>query len=168
MTDSRITGNAYGLNEVQEAERNRHMWKLRLDGKTQAEIAAEVGLSQSQVSRIFSEMVKDYVLEELDTYLSIQLNRLEMVAETSWELAQAEYYAHGNGRLIRDENGNVISDIGPKLAAVAKYMDAIKEINKLRGLYAPEKKEVSTKVEVNPTILSLIQQTQESDDASQD
>jgi len=154
-------------NEAQYAERNKRIWQLRLEGKSQRAIAAEVGLSQAQVNRILNEMADNHSSEELDKYFTIQLNRIEAVVEMTWQLAQAEYLAHGNGKLIRDTEGNPIVDIAPNLAAYSRYMDALKELNKLKGLYAPEKREISGQVDFAPEVMERLAAIEERDrDAS--
>ena len=164
--EERITGHAYNLNEAQVAERNKTIWQLRLEGKSQAAIAEEVGLSQSQISRILDEMAENHSSEELDKYFILQLNRIEAMVEATWRMAQAEYLAHGNGKLIRDNDGNPIVDVSPNLAAYARYMDALKELNKMKGLYAPEKKEVSGQVDLAPEIMERLRLMEEQDNAS--
>jgi DNA-binding Lrp family transcriptional regulator len=169
MTERRITGNAYSLNEAEVAERNKHIWKLRLAHKTQAEIAEEVGLSQPQISRILDEMAKSHSSEELDTYFSMQISRLENVATTLLDIATRQHIAHNNGRVVRHPDTNeLVTDDGPAMAAYGKYLDVMKEINKLRGLHAPEKKEVTGKMDVSPEVLNLIRDVTESDNVSED
>lgn len=44
-------------------ERNRHIWLLRCQGKTQQQIAAVVGLAQNTVSEILTAQTKQFAIE---------------------------------------------------------------------------------------------------------
>lgn len=151
----RSQSNTY-LSEVEQAERDRRIWQLRLEGKSQRAIASEIGISQTRVHEILTQMVKDHASEDVEKYLQIQLSRLELVSETAWQMVQDEYFAHGNGRIVVDSEGHPLTDISPKLQAMTKYIEALKEVNKLRGLYAPEKKQVESTVNIDPKVSELI------------
>ncbi|TDP29775.1 sigma factor-like helix-turn-helix DNA-binding protein [Nocardia ignorata] len=70
------------LVETQQ-KRNRAL-ELRIEGKSQAEIAQELGVSSSSVSRYITQAVKDITRENAEEYLQLELNRLDAMLAAIW------------------------------------------------------------------------------------
>ena len=81
-------------NEVEQKER---AWLLSIQGKTQTEIAKEIGVDQSTISRWLSELrnegkkhLDDLAHEGVGYLLHQTLEGLNLVISTAWQLYQAK------------------------------------------------------------------------------
>lgn len=70
------------LVETQE-KRNRAL-EMRLAGKSQAEIAEELGVSSSSVSRYITQAVAAITRENAEEYLELELSRLDAMLAAIW------------------------------------------------------------------------------------
>lgn len=70
------------LVETQE-KRNRAL-EMRLAGKSQAEIAEELGVSSSSVSRYITQAVAAITRENAEEYLQLELSRLDAMLAAIW------------------------------------------------------------------------------------
>lgn len=66
--------------EVVQAHRKKHILLRRLEGVSEADIAAELGLSQSQVSRLYQEAMRERVPEDAALALSMRERQLAKLA----------------------------------------------------------------------------------------
>jgi len=131
--------------------RNGEVWRrYAIYGWTQERIAEEHGISQARVSEIITEAKKtmapvdrsELVQQSLDFLREVQARALEIA-----DMAGAPVAVGKDGNILHDpDTGAVVRDYGGRLRALetAAKMDA--QIAKRFGLDAPEKHEVTAKV----------------------
>lgn len=124
--------------------RDGTVWRLYVGGMVQEAIAARVGISQSSVSRILAavrEGIADdrehLVQRERDFLDQLRAQMLDAVAEP---LPPA---VTQSGKLILDENGDLIRDPSNRLAAVDRAVRLHERLGKLLGLDAATKVDLS-------------------------
>lgn len=154
--DPSLTGNSYRLTEAQTVERNKYIWAQRVRGKTQQQIADEVNLDQTTISTIISSMAKEIKLEDASEYVKMQLDRLADLKDRYMEIISREQVTVSQGRIVRNEDGTPVRDESVAMAAFKGLLDIQKEESKLLGLYAPEKKQVESTVNIDPKVTELI------------
>lgn len=69
---------------VATQENRKRALELRMAGKSQAEIAKELDVSSSSVSRYISTAVADITRETADEYLQLELSRLDAMLASIW------------------------------------------------------------------------------------
>lgn len=143
-------------NEAQKAMRDEYIWHLRVRGYTLREIQADTGIDICTVSNLIKATSKANVRAEIDTYIDMQLARLDMLKKKYLEIAEKHKVSFSQSGRVLSLNDEPVDDDSPALAAYSKYLDVLKEESKLLGLYAPEKQEVETKVTINPKVTELI------------
>jgi transposase len=93
------------------ARRDFDIWQRYAAGDTQDDLAAEYGISQSQVSRIVTRMKDDVPIDERRARQRRQLEELDHLRGQALELADADPIpAYSNGRPIRMANGEQAED----------------------------------------------------------
>ncbi|MEV6219784.1 sigma factor-like helix-turn-helix DNA-binding protein [Nocardia sp. NPDC051833] len=102
------------LVETQQ-KRNRAL-ELRMEGKSQAEIAEELGVSSSSVSRYITQAVKEITRENAEEYLTIELGRLDFL----WELIHPDLKAKDKGYEWKIDRALSIIDQRAKLTGSYK------------------------------------------------
>ena len=133
----------------QKTERNAEIYRRYVqDGVTMMQLAADYGVSFATIQQIIgrrkralgpsvrADMVADFVRE-------IQENRVRLADLRDAELPPAFSV---KGDLLRDENGNVVRDATPMLAATRELANQQAHAAKMLGLNAPEKAVVDSTV----------------------
>ncbi|MFC4128908.1 sigma factor-like helix-turn-helix DNA-binding protein [Nocardia rhizosphaerae] len=98
-----------------QRKRNRAL-ELRMEGKSQAEIAEELGVSSSSVSRYISQAVKEITRENAEEYLTIELGRLDFL----WDLVHPDLKAKDKGYEWKIDRALAIMDQRAKLTGSYK------------------------------------------------
>lgn len=120
--------------------------RLYLQGKTQAEIAEELGLSQQQISydlkTIYGRWREDTAIN-LDEAKCRELARIDLLERTYWEAWQRSLESRQRTRTERGPSGDKASVERQELLGDPRYLAGIQwciaERIKLLGLYAPIK-----------------------------
>jgi DNA-binding Lrp family transcriptional regulator len=140
------------VNSAQRAAREERIWRLRLAGRTEREIAAEVGMSQPGVHRVLERTERRVLAEARGMIMrlkAVQAGRLEVVVTEALaaferskqpaekEVTEAKRGADGNaagGKIQRVKEGR---DGDPAWLNVA--LAAHDRIAALWGLEAPKR-----------------------------
>lgn len=135
---------AENQNKVIEAVRQGHSFR---------EIAALMGLSKSQVHRLFRAGLDRIPAENVQAYREEQLADLEVARQVVMDVLAAEHVVVSNGHIVKpitgvDEDGNYIygdplNDDGPALAAVDRLLKIQERQARILGSDAQEKVELS-------------------------
>lgn len=128
-----VRGEAARLRDADAAE-------LRAAGYSYRQIAeqldyADKGQAYRGVQRCVSEVVKD----KAEQLIAVESARLDDLAAATLEVLERDHYAHSNGKLVIDPNGNPVLDDGPKLAAISEMRRISESYRKLHGLDQPAK-----------------------------
>lgn len=141
--------NGSGMPELEG--RTGQVWRrVSVYNWSQERVAKEFGITQARVSQIVKkvrEQLKPYVMEEL-----VQ-NSMEFLADVHSRALQladlpgAPMTAGAQGIVVIDpETGQMVRDYSLRLKALATAMDVDREIRKMHGLNAPEKRAVTAEV----------------------
>jgi hypothetical protein len=117
------------------AERDARVAELVAEGWSQRAIAAEVGYSHhSSVAEAHRRAVRSVLQGPAEKLLALHMNRLEFMFASLMEMAEDTYITVSHGKIIRDEEGNPVPDIGPKLAAFREARASLESFRRLVGL----------------------------------
>jgi hypothetical protein len=117
------------------AERDARVAELVAEGWSQRAIAAEVGYSHhSSVAEAHRRAVRSVLQGPAEKLLALHMNRLEFMFASLMEMAEDDYITVSHGKIIRDEEGNPVPDIGPKLAAFREARASLESFRRLVGL----------------------------------
>jgi len=105
------------------------MWRLRVNGVTQAEIAARLGITQQAVSKELRRAVDARPATAIDEYRAIELDKLDRLERVVLAVLGRKHLviSGGNVMTIDDPDGGgpvPLIDDGPVLAA-AKVLVAL-------------------------------------------
>jgi transposase len=124
------------------AERRAEMWRMRVDGWTQQQIAAHYGVSQSAVSQQLAKAYKERPAAAIDEYRAIQLDKLDQAEREALAVMRRRHYVVSQGRIVTawsEETGQdePLLDDGPILASIDRIVKISKRRSELLGLDAP-------------------------------
>lgn len=124
--------------------RNGAIYRSYILGTTQEELAQEHGIDQTRVSQIIAEVRASIPEEDLAAARSDHLDVLRRLAQVATEIMEAPLPpAYSNGRPIYDEDGTLVRDAGPRMAALDRIVKITERASKVLGLDAPVKADVT-------------------------
>jgi transcriptional regulator with XRE-family HTH domain len=129
--------------------RNGLIWRrYAMHGWTQEKLAEHFQLSQSQISRIISEVRESIPPANKDEYLRHHLEALAEIRGELMELIKAKPIpAYSNGRpiMITDDDGKerVAEDHSGRITAMREFRAYLERESKALGIDAPTKLEAS-------------------------
>lgn len=129
-------------------ERNTRIWKLRLQNRTQRQIADEVGLSQAQVSAILAEMIQERKEEASEALRQFEVGKLDTLEKAMLDVLARDHLTIQGGKVVRETHvdedgqehpGEPYRDDGPAMAAVDRLLKIAQRRAALLGLDSPTK-----------------------------
>jgi len=133
--------------EIQKAEHRRIIAALYLRGKTQASIAAELGLSIATISRDIKVIHADWLKETRQDFDALKARELEKINEVereaweSWRQSKEEKVITATKKVTGESGRNEASVKKEKRAGDTEYLRlvqwAIEQRCKIFGFYAP-------------------------------
>jgi len=115
-------GGKTGEKQLAKAENALKIWQMRRAGYTIREIAAQVGLSKSEVGRMVKEALDDYHVKNQDQvadYVALETGRIEVIMRAFMPKAQtgnasaADVVLKAHDRLARMHGMDAPSKIAP-------------------------------------------------------
>ena len=136
---------------IENAELDREAARLYQRFSSYSEVARVQGVEVSTVQRRVARALAGEPDDNIALARKVSLARLNAMAVIAQGIAEEEFLAHSNGRVvgIQDDQGHFVPlrDRGPNLAAVDRLRQIEDQRNRLLGTYAP----VSARLEVVPT-----------------
>ena len=124
--------------------RNGKIYRAYLLGSTQEAIAERHGITQERVGQIIREVRAGIPETDLAAAKAKHLDVMDLLADTMAELMEAPLPpAYSNGRPIYDEDGTMVRDFGPRMAAADRLVKINERVAKVLGLDAPVKADVT-------------------------
>lgn len=124
--------------------RNGQVWAEWCAGHNQDQIADTHGISQQRVSQIIAAVRATIAEEDLADRRQRHLEVVDQIRAETLRLIQAPMApAYSNGRMMLDETGAPILDVGPRLAAMDRAGKFLDREAKLLGLDAATKVDVA-------------------------
>lgn len=128
---------------VRVAERRDRAVQMSLAGADWQSIAdalgyASRGAAHTDVSRALKER-REILGLSVDEYREREDNRLNAVMAKVWGILEATHPLVQAGKVVLDEEGRPLLDVGPVLAAAAQIVRISESLRRLHGLDAPAK-----------------------------
>lgn len=127
---------------AQHAERRAEMWRMRLAGRTQLEIAEHFGISQQAVSIQLRKALAERPATAIDEYRAVELDKLDRLEQVALGvLGNTHYVVSGGAVVYHTQDGEIapLVDDAPKLAAIKAILQICAQRAALLGLNAPAK-----------------------------
>lgn len=147
-------------------ERDARIWELRARGLTIYQVAAELGCSTSKVRSSLHRVAEEYQVEFAADIIKMELDRLDIMLRKAMEVLHARHLAFSHGRLLRDDEDNLLNDSAPVLQAINSVLKIMERRSQYLGLDAPSKSEQSITVtnqhsEQQLALLQMIEKLQQ-------
>ena len=126
--------------KVEIALRRKEVVRLRTEqGLSFPKIAEMLGVSRDTAYDDWDAAMRlDYQApEEREAAKRAERMKLDEAERRLLEVMNRVHYAHGNGKMVRDEDGNPLIDDGPIIAATSAWVRIMQRRAKLDGLDAP-------------------------------
>ena len=145
------------------ADRRAAMWRMRVNGHTQAQIAERYGITQQAVSKELRRAIDARPATSIDEYREIQLDKLDRAERAVLKVMETTHYLVSRGGVVtmRDqETGDerILLDDAPILQAVDRIIRLVALRSDLLGLKAPVRVNVDADLlgqEINELITAL-------------
>lgn len=101
--------------EARAAERRQHVAKLYLQGKYQAEIARQLGVSQQQISkdlRMLHRQWRASAIRDFDARQEQELAKIDLLERTAWEAWECSLHPRELTLTEQTEGGDVPDEHG--------------------------------------------------------
>lgn len=116
------------------AERDARIFRMRVVGMTERQIAAEVGLSQPRVHTIIADAIRARVEPEVDDLRKLAQERLDDQRRSINAVRSRRHYVVQGGKVVKDDDGTPLIDDGPVLAANSALLKLEEREAKMYGL----------------------------------
>ncbi len=128
--------------KIVNAERDALIMELRRNGKTLQTIAAQVGITHQRVHQIIKERLAEIPVESVQHYRAAAVEILDNLLAKTHAVLEAQHLKFHEGVALT-HNGEIVTDNGPVLAAVAMILRIEERRAKLLGTDSPARTEVS-------------------------
>lgn len=125
--------------------------ELRAEGWTLQQIADDLGYAHKTGARdAIRRAVRTVVRGPAEKLIELEAARLDTLYEEALAVLERDHLTVSHGKVIRDDDGNVLLDDGPKLAALREMRMIRESYRRLYGLDRP--------VKVDATVHQVTQQ----------
>lgn len=132
------------------AERRKRVVELRDQNLSFREIASEMGLNLNTVWKHYQRAIREIPAEAIAIHAANQekrraeqLERIDMERESVMEVLAAFHVTVSQGRVVSLDDGTLVEDAAPVLAAVDRLHKLDDQEAKLLGLYAKAEVNIS-------------------------
>lgn len=158
--------------EALMAERRAEMWRMRVDGWSQQQIADHYGVTQSAVSLQLSKAYKERPAAAIDEYRTIELDKLDQAERAVLAVLRRRHVTVSQGRVVTLTDPDTgepapLLDDGPVLNAVDRLVALSRQRARLLGLEAPTRSIVEAR-NLTEEIAQLVSTLTSEDDDDDD
>lgn len=118
---------------AQRAERDVQIFRMRVAGLTERQIADQVGLAPSTVHGIIANAIRARVEPEVDDLRRLAQERLDDQRRSINAVRSRRHYVVQGGKVVKDDDGTPLRDDGPVLAANAALLKLEEREAKMYG-----------------------------------
>lgn len=122
--------------------REARIVELRSAGWSNQAVAAELGIATQTASGIYTRALRRYPAEAVAQHRKQELATLDVLMAKAWEVLETDHYLVQFGKLARSDDGSLLLDDGPKLAAIRELRMLAESRRKLMGTDAPSRSRV--------------------------
>jgi hypothetical protein len=127
---------------IEGTERDADAARLRSEGKSYRQIAAELGVDVRTAHDAVKRAIAAVVAEPAEAAIHFELDRLDLLHRAAMKVLQRHHITVSNGKVI-ELDGQPLLDDGPVLAAIDRLVRISESRRKLLGLDQPAKMNVS-------------------------
>lgn len=141
---------------VEPIERRTQVIALRSQNLTFQQIGDALGLHKTTAKRDYDAAMADARERSADAAIAYREQELAVLLAVRNELLKVLYGRHiyvADGHVVRDPDGELILDTGPKIAAARELRQNSESIRKLLGLDAPTRSEISGTAALEVTVV---------------
>lgn len=148
------------------AARDARAAQLRAEGWTIQAIADELGYnSKTSATLAIRRALQAIVHGPAEQLLSLYVDRLENLYHAAEDIREQDHVVVSHGKIIKDDDGNPLTDSGPKLAAIREARETLVSMRKMLGLDAPSRVSVDAQ-QLGDEIAALLNRAAGDDDAN--
>lgn len=154
------------------AERRAEMWRLRVTGWTQQQIADNYGISQQSVSEQLRKAYVERPATAIDEYRLVELDKLDRAERVVIAVMTRRHVTVSGGKIIStvNEHGEEepLLDDAPVLAAVDRLVKIAQHRADLLGLKAPTRVSIEAEnlsAEISALLAAALADSDDDDDA---
>jgi DNA-binding CsgD family transcriptional regulator len=127
------------------AERRAKVLRLRIEQVPYAEIARQLGIKLSTAKSDYPRALEQLKLEQdaqASTARNVEQAKLDMLEAAAVGVLRRRHITVQHGKIVRDEDGQVVEDDAPVLAAIDRLVRIAQRRATLTGMDAPVRIEV--------------------------
>jgi Sigma-70, region 4 len=127
------------------AARRARVLQLRIEQRPYADIAAELGISESTARTDYQRSLEQLKRDQdatAATARSLELAKLDQLEQAAYRVLRARHITVQHGKIVRDEDGQVVEDDAPVLQAIDRLVRIAARRATLTGMDAPTRIEV--------------------------
>lgn len=130
---------------VESLERDLEALRLKSRGWTLEQISDELEYGGRQnVSRAIKRATAEVPMPGVEVYRRMQLESIDYAVRVVLEVIEADHPAISQGgKVVHDDDGNVLYDDGPRLAGVRELRALLERLAKVTGSDAPQQRVVT-------------------------
>lgn len=128
---------------LEGAERDAEAARLHAAGLSYREVGEQLGLTKWAALRAVQRAVRAVVQDAGEEVLRLHIGRLEYLYEKAVEVLETDHVLVSHGRIVKDDDGNTLTDTAPKLAAIREARSSLESFRRLVGMDKPAKVEHS-------------------------
>jgi hypothetical protein len=139
--------------QVEVAELTARILDAKNHGLTFLQIAAREGISNGYTYKLYLAGLHDIPRESADELREKQLTRIHAQREVLQQIVDRAHVTVNQGRVISTDDGELVIDDGPVMAAVDRLIKLDDQEARLLGLNAPVKTQTDVESHVRYTII---------------
>lgn len=168
-SDQHRDGRGRWTRGVESLERDLEALRLKTRGWTLQQISDELEYgSRQNVSRAIKRATAEVPMPGVEVYRRMQLESIDYGIRVVLEVIEADHPAISQGgKVVHDDDGNVLYDDGPRLAGVRELRALLERLAKVTGSDAPQQR-VVTLDDLHAERARLLAEAAEYDDEDED
>lgn len=124
--------------DAERAEKYRLAWQMRLNNKTEQQIADHFGVTQPTISRWLREAWQARLAPVALQLRAMETDKLDQLEAKVDELINGVYVTVSGGKVIyHGEDGQPLADVGPTMKAIDLKLKIMSQRANLHGYNAP-------------------------------
>lgn len=112
-------------------------------------------INSPQHARVLVQRGLAHMIQEpAEDVVKMEMTRLDLLTKKGFEILNGLHVMIHQGLIVKDEDGNVLQDVGPQLAAIDKLIKVMERRAKMLGIDKPSK--VDLKADVNAEVTETV------------
>lgn len=140
-------------------ERDAQALRLHSMGYSLSQINDQLNYGgRGNAGRAISKARERILKPAVSQHVAVQMARLDYIALALMEIKQREHVVVSGGKVVRDDSGQALRDVGPELACLRELRAVGESTRKMLGLDAAMKLNITQETAVDQNIRDLVAQ----------